>query len=71
MGKAPSIILPSLQLPGLLCLTGCFFNLIFPNNLSSARARLGATLIVESSSLATETGGVEWISSHSYININA
>jgi hypothetical protein len=52
---SPSITLPSLQFPGLLCFGAGAFNLILPAGLSF-EAFLGATLMVESSSLATEAG---------------
>lgn len=53
----PSITLPSRQFPGLFCFGAGVFSLIFPAGLSFATF-LGATLMVESSSLATEAGGV-------------
>jgi hypothetical protein len=64
----PSMTLPSRQFPGLFCFGAGVFSLIFPAGLSFATF-LGATLMVESSSLATEAGGVscategwrEWI----------
>jgi hypothetical protein len=52
-GHLPSITLPSRQLPGLLCFGAGFFSLIVPFDFSLA-SFLGATLMVDSSSLATE-----------------
>jgi len=49
----PSTTLPSRQFPGLLCFGGGFLSLMVPVGLSLV-SFLGATLIVDSSSLATE-----------------
>jgi hypothetical protein len=49
------MIPPSLQFPGLLCFGTGFFSLIEARNLS-VLSLLGATLIVESSSLAETVG---------------
>lgn len=49
----PSITLPSRQLPGLLCFGAGFFSLIVVWGLSFV-SFLGATLMVDSSSLARE-----------------
>lgn len=56
-GGPPSTTLPSRQFPGLLCFGGGFLSLMVPLGLSLV-SFLGATLIVDSSSLATEAGTV-------------
>lgn len=53
--RPPSITLPSLQLPGLLCFGAGFLSfIVWPLDLSFASFLEGATLMVDSSSLRRE-----------------
>jgi hypothetical protein len=58
----PSITLPSRQFPGLLCFGAGFFSLSVPFGLSLGSFLVGATLMVDSSSLGTMAGAVSMAS---------